>query len=212
MLTGGIALITVGAIVLGWLAWQFWGTNWVSKGRQAEVVSALQEEWGDGRGTAETDFGKATGILRVPRFGADYEVPILEGTTDEVLAAGVGHVEDTASVGEHGNFALAAHRVTHGEPFADFPELQEGDLVEIETVNATYTYQLDNGGTDLIVPFIAEWVLDPLFPVNPDTGGVTAPGEPGDRIITLVTCSEIFHTDNRSVAFGHLVKAEAKLP
>ena len=99
MLVGGIALITVGAIVLGWLAWQFWGTNWVSKGRQAEVVADLQEEWSDGQGTVETDFGKATGIIRIPRFGADYEVPILEGTTDEVLAAGVGHVEDTASVG-----------------------------------------------------------------------------------------------------------------
>ncbi len=212
MLVGGIALITVGAIVLGWLAWQFWGTNWVSKGRQADVVSELQEEWRDGRGTADTDFGKATGILRVPRFGADYEVPILEGTTDEVLAAGVGHDEDTAGVGEHGNFALAAHRVTHGEPFADFPELREGDLVEIETVNATYTYQLDNGGTDLIVPFTADWVLDPLFPVNPDAGGVTAPGQPGDQIITLVTCSEIFHTDNRSVVFGHLVETVPKLP
>ena len=42
MLGGGIALITVGAIVLGWLGWQFWGTNWVSKGRQAEVVADLR--------------------------------------------------------------------------------------------------------------------------------------------------------------------------
>lgn len=212
MLVGGIALITVGAIVLGWLAWQFWGTNWVSKGRQAEVVADLQENWDDGQGTVETDFGKATGILRIPRFGNDYEVPILDGTTDEVLAAGVGHVEDTAGVGENGNFVLAAHRVTHGEPFADFPDLREGDLVLIETVNADYTYELDSGGTDLIVPFTASWVLDPLFPVNPDNLGTTAPGKPGDQIITLVTCSEIFHTDNRSVAFGHLVSAEPKLP
>lgn len=212
MLVGGIALITVGAIVLGWLAWQFWGTNWVSKGRQAEVVADLQKEWDDGQGTVETDFGKATGIIRIPRFGADYEVPILEGTTDDVLAAGVGHVEDSAAVGEHGNFALAAHRVTHGEPFADFPELRDGDLVLIETVNANYTYELDNGGTDLIVPFTAEWVLDPIFPVNPDAGGINPAGSPGDQIITLVTCSEIFHTDNRSVAFGHLVEVVPKLP
>jgi sortase A len=212
MLVGGIALITVGAIVLGWLAWQFWGTNWVSKGRQAEVVADLEKSWDDGQGTVETDFGTATGILRVPRFGADYEVPILEGTTDEVLAAGIGHDEDTASVGEPGNFVIAGHRVTHGEPFADFPELQAGDLVVVETVNAEYTYELDNGGTDLIVPFTAEWVLDPMFPVNPQAGGVTAPGRPGDQIITLVTCSEIFHTEDRSVIFGHRVSVEPKLP
>ncbi len=211
MLLGGVALITVGAIVLGWVAWQFWGTNWVSKGRQAEVVADLQEEWGDGKVSADTDFGRATGILRIPRFGADYEVPILEGSSDEVLAAGVGHLEDTAAVGEHGNYALAAHRITHGEPFADFPELREGDLVHIETLDADYTYVLDTGGPDVTVPFTASWVLDP-FPVNPDPGGTTAPGRPGARLITLVTCSELFHTDNRSVAFGHLVERVAKLP
>ena len=142
-----------------------------------------------------TPLRQATGILRIPRFGADYEVPILEGSSDEVLAAGVGHLEDTAAVGERGNYALAAHRITHGEPFADFPELREGDLVHIETVDADYTYVLDTGGPDLTVPFTASWVLDP-FPVNPDPGGTTAPGRPGARLITLVTCSELFHTDN----------------
>ncbi len=212
MLVGGIALITVGAILLGWLAWQFWGTNWVSKGRQAEVAADLQENWQDGQGTVDTEWGQALGLLRVPAFGSDYEVPILEGTSDEALAAGVGHAEDTAKVGARGNFVLAAHRVTHGEPFADFPELRAGDLVYVETVNATYTYELDTGGTELIVPFTADWVLDPVFPVNPDANGVQPVGKPGDRIITLVTCSEIFHTDNRSVVFGHLVESVAKLP
>ncbi len=211
MLVAGIALITVGAIVLGWLAWQLWGTNWVSKGRQAEVVADLQEGWGEGQVSAETDFGKATGILRIPRFGADYEVPILEGSSDEVLAAGVGHMGDTAAVGKRGNYALAAHRITHGEPFGDFPELREGDLVHIETRDADYTYALDTSGPDLVVPFTASWVLDP-FPVNPDPGGSTASGRPGARLITLVTCSELFHTDNRSVAFGHLVETVAKAP
>ena len=211
MLVGGLALITVGAILLGWVAWQFWGTNWVSKGRQADVVADLQRDWGDGKVTADTDFGLAEGILRIPRFGADYEVPILAGSSDEVLAAGVGHMEDTADVGEQGNYVLAAHRVTHGEPFADFPELQAGDRVLIETVDADYTYELDTGGMELTVPFTADWVLD-TFPVNPNPGGTTAPGEPGDRLITLVTCSEIFHTDNRSVAFGHLVDTVAKVP
>ena len=210
-LVSGIALITVGAIVLGWLAWQFWGTNWVSKGRQADVVAALENDWGDGKVTAETDFGNATGILRVPRFGADYEVPILEGSSDEVLASGVGHMEDTADPGESGNYVLAAHRITHGEPFADFPQLQAGDRVLVETADADYTYELDTGGLDLIVPFTASWVLQP-FPVNPDPGGTTAIGKPGDKLITLVTCSELFHTDNRSVVFGHLVDEVAKLP
>ncbi|QMW66052.1 hypothetical protein H4N58_18215 [Mumia sp. ZJ1417] len=40
------------------------------------------------------------------------------------------------------------------------------------------------------------------------------PGEPGgvptERLITLVTCSELFHTDARSVVFGELASAVAK--
>ena len=42
------------------------------------------------------------------------------------IAAGIGHMEDTAEAGQAGNYALAAHRVTHGEPFAKFPELLPG--------------------------------------------------------------------------------------
>jgi sortase A len=33
---------------------------------------------------------------------------------------------------------------------------------------------------------------------------------PGQRLITLTTCSELFHTDNRMIAFGHLVDTEEK--
>jgi sortase A len=28
---------------------------------------------------------------------------------------------------------------------------------------------------------------------------------PGQKLITLTTCAELFHTDNRMIAFGHLV-------
>ena len=32
----------------------------------------------------------------------------------------------------------------------------------------------------------------------------------GQRLITLTTCSELFHTDDRMISFGHLVKTEPK--
>ena len=55
------------------------------------------------------------------------------------------------------------------------------------------------------MPFSAGWVLDDV-PQNPDAGGVQPPSQdPGQRLITLTTCSELFHTDDRLVAFGHLV-------
>ncbi|WP_435770816.1 class E sortase [Nocardioides sp. SYSU DS0651] len=202
----GCGLIAAGVAVLAWVAWQFWGTNWQSQQRHDEVTSALEDGWGDGHDVVRTEFGNASAILHVPRFGKDFSVPVLEGSSDEVLAAGVGHMEDTAA-GQKGNYVLAGHRVTHGEPFADFPELRPGDEIIVETREATYTYELDTGGEDLIIPFTEVWPLDES-PVNPREGGTQPPDDAGDHLITLLTCSEIFHTDNRSVVFGHLVKTE----
>ncbi len=202
----GCGLIAAGVAVLAWVAWQFWGTNWQSERRHVQAREALFDGWGDGQDVVRTEFGNATAILHIPRFGKDYAVPVLEGSTDEVLAAGVGHMDDTAEAGQAGNYVLAGHRVTHGEPFAELPDLEPGDEIIVETRAATYTYVLDTGGTDLILPFTQTWVLDPQ-PVNPRQGGVQPQPEAGDHLLTLITCSEIFHTDNRSVVFGHLVES-----
>jgi sortase A len=67
---------------------------------------------------------------------------------------------------------------------------------------------LDTGGDDLVVPFTETWVIDAL-PTNPD-GGVGPAADQVQRLITLTTCSELFHTDNRMIAFGHLVDEEPR--
>ena len=88
------------------------------------------------------------------------------------------------------------------------PELKPGDTVVVETVDHTYTYELDTDPRRLVIPFTGTWVLDPV-PTNPDGG--TQPGQRrGQRLITLTTCAEIFHTDERMIAFGHLVSSEPK--
>ena len=58
---------------------------------------------------------------------------------------------------------------------------------------------------DLVIPFTGTWVLDPL-PQNPQSGGPQPAQKRGQRLITLTTCSEVFHTDDRMIAFGHLVR------
>lgn len=209
LLAGGVALLVAGALVLGYVAWQYLGTNWVSHRRQAEVVDRLEDGWQTGERHVRTDFGDAEAIVRIPRFGDDYEMPVLEGTSDEVLAAGFGHFEDTAAPGEVGNYALAAHRVTHGEPLRDMPDLEVGDEVVVETARTTYTYELVTAGDALTVPFTAGWVLDAL-PTNPDPDGVMPPQEPGERLLTLTTCSELFHTDGRLIAFGVLTDKQPR--
>ncbi len=218
-LTLWLVLVLAGVALLGWVGWQVWGTNWVSKRHQAEAVEQLREEWGsvstrdgagsDGTRAVDVAGGTATGIVRIPRFGDDYAVPLLEGVGDDALATGFGHFTDSAAPGEPGNFAVAAHRVTHGEPLRDMPSLQPGDEVVVETRDRVYTYVLTTGGDDLVVPFTETWVVDPL-PRNPAGGGVQPDQTPGQRLITLTTCSELFHTDDRMIAFGVLSSDEPR--
>jgi len=206
-LTLGLVLVLAGVAMLGWVGWQLWGTNWVSQRHQAEAIEQLEKSWGSGAGTGEAmgvevPGGTATAVVRIPRFGDSYAVPLMEGVSDEALATGFGHFTESAGPGEKGNFALAAHRVTHGEPLRDMPSLQPGDEVVIETRDRIFTYELTTGGDDLVVPFTETWVIDPL-PRNPH-GGVQPDQTPGQKLITLTTCSELFHTDNRMIAFGVL--------
>ncbi|PUA79783.1 class E sortase [Nocardioides currus] len=206
----GALMVVAGLVLGGWVAWQVWGTNWQSERRHTALVEDATRVWTEpgAAPTIESEYGDVSAVVRIPAFGQDYAVPLLEGTSDEALAAGFGRFADSARPGARGNFALAAHRITHGEPLRDMPGLDVGDEVVVETARATYTYVLDTAGDALEVPFTAGWVLAAL-PRNPD-GGVQPSQADGQRLITLTTCSELFHTDDRLVAFGHLVETEPR--
>lgn len=209
-------MTVAGVVLLGYVGWQFWGTNWVAHRQQQEVTQSLRTQWATAPRGGQTELapklvpkGKSSALIRVPKFGKKYVIPVLEGVATNVLAKGFGHFRGSAHPGEVGNYALAAHRVTHGEPLRRMPELRPGDEVIVETVDATYTYELDTDPRRLVVSFTGVWVLDPL-PRNPRAGGPQPAQQPGQRLITLTTCSEIFNTDNRMIAFGHLVKVTQK--
>ena len=208
----GLAMILVGVLMLGWAGWQFWGTNWVAHRAHDKITESLRTQWTGADTRLQPEFvpnGEASALVRVPTFGQDYVVPVLEGVDPDVLSKGFGHFSESADPGEVGNYALAAHRVTHGEPLRRMPELRPGDEVIVETVDASYVYRLDTDPEDLVIPFTGIWVLDAL-PQNPQAGGPQPMQRLGQRLITLTTCSEIFHTDDRMIAFGHLVRAVKK--
>ena len=194
----GIAMILAGLGFLAFCAWQYFGTNIVSKHKQADIKQSIATNWDNGID------GDDIGLLRVERFGSDYEVPIVEGFDDDALASGVGWDSNSADPGQIGNFAIAGHRVTHGEPFARFPKLRKGDRVVVETRTEIFTYELRNPGTSITVDFSTGWPLQPV--PDPDAAG----RRPTEAVITLVTCSELFHTRDRSVVIGDLVGAKDK--
>ena len=192
-------MVAAGLAMVAWFAWQYWGTNVVAQQERQEIL----DDW------TRTE---AIGVLRVPRFGADYEVPILPGGDlveqrgVDALSKGVAWYEPGARPGQVGNFVVSGHRVTHGEPFKDFPNLKTGDKIIVETRKTTYTYTLRNSGTEIIVPFTVSWPLwDVPDPNKPDA-------EATEPVITLITCSELFHTDNRSVAIGDLTASKQGEP
>ena len=215
-------LILVGGSMLAYAGWEFYGTDIVARHKQAEIRADLEARWkyptvadvvGPEAGGAS--LGSAIALVRIPAFGSGYEVPVIEGVRDSDLAQGIGHFPGTGP-GQIGNFALAAHQSTHGEPFGRLPDLRPGDEIIVETADAIYRYVLDTNPNDLVVPFTDGWVIDPV--PTPPEGESAPPGMPDfsgsalpDRaIITLATCSELFRTDDRMVAFGHLVSTIPK--
>lgn len=211
LLGTGIALVVAGVAVLGYVGWELYGTTWVSKREQHQIVQATERVWADPETAPSKDDREladdVVALVRIPAFGDKYVVPAHLGTSDDVLARGFGIFDDSAAPGGVGNFALAGHRITHGEPLRDLPELRAGDTVVVETADTTYTYVLDTDGDALDVDLDAGWVTTP-DPVNPDSGAHATDLAGSRRLLTLVTCAELFHTDDRLVVFGHLVSAE----
>ncbi|MHC0432522.1 class E sortase [Streptomyces sp. O3] len=138
-------------------------------------------------------------ILDIPRIGL--RVPVAEGISKaEVLNKGyVGHYPETAGPGRAGNFALAGHRNTHGEPFRHIDRLRAGDRLTVETRDAVYAY-----------------VVDRTLPRTlPRDGSVIAPiprsevkaghgyREPG-YYLTLTTCTPEYSSKYRLVVWGKL--------
>ena len=206
----GVTCVVVGLVLLGYVAWQMFGTNLLSERLQREEIADIERSWQQPASSTESGTvdrfapGEGFALVRVPRFGSDYLMPVLEGTDDETLERGFGHFEDSVGPGEAGNFALAAHRVTHGQPLRDMPDLEPGDEVLVETQEIVFTYVIDTDPEDLVVDADDVWVVDDR-PVNPDDGGVGPVDAP--ELLTLTTCAELFHTDDRMIAFGHLVSS-----
>ncbi|MFD9265161.1 class E sortase [Streptomyces goshikiensis] len=148
--------------------------------------------------------GDAYAVLRVPRLGL--VVPVAQGIDKRgVLDKGyAGHYPGTAAPGAPGNFALAGHRNTHGEPFRYVNRLRAGDELIVDVRGQRFVYvvgktlaQTTERDTGVIAPV-------PRSLVKPDAGY----GEPG-AYITLTTCTPEYSSRYRLVVWGTL---KSRLP
>lgn len=195
----GCALIIAGAVVLGYVGWEVYGTTWLAKREQGRAVEATERLWATHKPAKDV-----IALIRIPALGKEYVVPAYQGTDDDTLERGFGIFDNSTRPGAQGNFALGGHRITNGEPLREMPSLDAGDEIIVETADATYRYVLDTDGDSRTVGTDATWVTE-ADPVDPETRRPVSVVVGSTRLLTLVTCAELFHTDDRLVAFGHLV-------
>ncbi|MDH5277825.1 MAG: class E sortase, partial [Actinomycetota bacterium] len=176
--TLGELLITAGVLVLLFVVYQLVWTNVQADREAARETSALQEQWVEQPTSKEfarpLRQGKAFALMYIPRLGKKFEVPVVQGVSLDDLAKGVGHYPQSALPGRVGNFAVAGHRATNGEPFAYLDQLRAGDAVVVETSTKWYTYVVDDGY------IVAPTQVEVVAPVPNDPQAV-----PTERLLTL---------------------------
>lgn len=127
------------------------------------------------------------GEIRFPTLNK--KVAILEGTESPELKKGAGHYIGSAAIGAIGNSVLAGHRDT---VFRNLGELVAGDLIELESMDGTFTYEV-TGST----------IVD-----GTERGAI----KPSDKaILTLITCypfSYVGSAPDRYLLSAKLVKQE----
>lgn len=186
-------------------------------GEVPEVPSGVAQEVpeGGGAGGASADtpprssggertpsrprWDQAYAILRIPRLGVS--APVAQGVSKGgVLDKGyVGHYPQTAQPGRAGNFALAGHRNTHGEPFRYINRLRAGDEVEVETREAVFTYVVDKALAQTSARDSGVIAKVPRSNVRTEVGYSEA-----GYYLTLTTCTPEYTSKYRLVVWGKL--------
>ena len=115
--------------------------------------------------------GNVIGIIEIPSI--DIRYPVMEGTGSAVLNAGIGHIPETAGIGESGNCVLCGHNGSrYGTFFTPLNQISIGDVVTI----------IDKKGQAHIYEVTETEV------VNPYDNSIKTQGE--GKELTLFTCSQ----------------------
>ncbi|MFB8143284.1 class E sortase [Streptomyces parvus] len=197
----GEVFITLGVLMLLFVTYQLWWTNIRADQIAGKETSRIQDEWANGdRKPGVFAPGEGFAIMHIPKL--DVVAPIAEGIDKEkVLDRGmIGHygegkLKTAMPSDKQGNFSVAGHRNTHGEPFRYINKLNPGDPIVVETRDAYYTYEMAR-----ILPQTSPSNISVIEPI-PVGSGFTKPG----RYLTLTTCTPEFTSTYRLIVWGKMV-------
>ena len=130
--------------------------------------------------------GELICLLRIPKISL--EEAVREGDSRDVLSSALCHLEKTSYPGKQGNCCISGHRnYVFGKYFNRLNEISVGDVVELETIDSTYRYQ----------------VYETLV-VEPDD--VRVLDSTGQKTLTLITCTPLFVGTHRFIVKAVLVE------
>lgn len=202
--------LTLGTLIVLFVVYVLYWTGVQADSASAGQIDTLQRAWTSTPAGAPPAPGKPStlpayapgegiAVMYVPRLGRDWKWPVLEGTGADVLKKGLGHYAATGLLGATGNFAVAGHRRTHGDPFKDFPRLRAGDAVVLTDGTTWFTYRIVRAPYRTVPTDVG--VVAPL----PTSFGRNAAGFDGPgRYLTLTTCEPEWGSSHRLIAWAHL--------
>lgn len=129
------------------------------------------------------------GYVVIPKI--DVKLPIYHGTAESVLQIAAGHLEWSSLPvgGESTHCILSGHRgLPSAKLFTDLDQMAEGDLFQINILNETFTYEVDQ------ILVVKPEETDDLQIID------------GRDYCTLVTCTPYGINTHRLLVRGHRVE------
>ncbi|MBS4537470.1 class D sortase [Clostridium sp. D2Q-11] len=125
------------------------------------------------------------GVLKIKKI--DFNQPILIGATKSNLNISVAKMNNTAPMGQEGNYVIAGHNSrTYGSNFNRLDEVNIGDILELSNEKEKFKYIVYE---KLIVSPDDVWVIE---------------GDRNRKTITLITCDYSTDPSSRLIIKGEI--------
>ena len=170
-------LLAAGLAILGYCGAEWWNSHIQQARGEQELEQLRRNPPAVSAAPVTIADGTLVGKVEIPKL--HLSAVVFQGTSDGILARGVGHLDASALPGEAGNVVLAAHRDTF---FRSLRNIRRGDLVQVTTPSGVRTYAVDS--TDVVKPT--------------ETGVMAATATP---TLTLITCYPFYYVGHAPKRF-----------
>jgi sortase A len=170
-------LLAAGLVILGYCGAELLNSHIKQAKGERELEQLRRNPPAVSAAPATIADGTLVGQVEIPKL--HLSAVVFQGTSDGILAQGVGHLDASAFPGQAGNVVLAAHRDTF---FRSLRNIRKGDLVQVTTPYAVRTYAVDS--TEVVKPT--------------ETGVMASTATP---TLTLITCYPFYYVGHAPKRF-----------